>query len=189
MVTQHSWERAVEVEELTAVRDGAWCDARPGDAYDVRRSRKQRGTEKIADGETCTMKNVDRGDGTYKQVQQCRTKYREEPVYDSWCDYRVDRWVHERTVTANGGARSPEPAWPAVTVSNCSRLGCERIGNQTETYTVHLLEQGPEPKPQTCAFDQQRWSAIEVDSEWQAEVRIVTGGVDCDTLQVAGARS
>jgi len=53
-VTGHKWSRVVEVEQFRTVQQDSWCDAMPRDARDVRRSRKQRGTRRVADGEDCT---------------------------------------------------------------------------------------------------------------------------------------
>jgi hypothetical protein len=186
-VAGHAWSRTIDVEAFGPVKESAWCDAMPSDARSISRSREKRGTEKVADGETCTTKNVDRGDGTFEKQEQCTTKYREEPVYDDKCHYTVDRWKVARTEKAQGEALSPEPQWPSVRLArtgNC--LGCEREGARKETYAVKLSKK--EGGDDSCELPQARWAGFAPGSSHPVQVRVLGGGVDCSTLGASGGR-
>ncbi|MDZ7705551.1 MAG: zinc ribbon domain-containing protein, partial [Trueperaceae bacterium] len=99
-VTAYGWERTVAVERFEPRSDDSWCDAMPRDAYSVRRSREIRSYNEyqVRTGEECSVRNVDNGDGTFRQERVCTDTYRteREPVYDDFCDYTVDRWGFER---------------------------------------------------------------------------------------------
>jgi hypothetical protein len=186
-VTGHQWSRVVDVEQFRTVAEAAWCDALPGDAREVRRGRKQRSTRRVADGETCTTTNVDQGDGTFRQVRRCEPRYRDEPVYDAWCDFAVDRWVKAREIVASGAAVEPSPHWPEVAVKECARLGCERPGGRREAYTVLLATQDGDSGTarHECGFGQDRWKTFAVASRFEAQIGVLTGSLDCDSLAVA----
>ncbi len=128
------------------------------------------------------MHREDRGDGTYKQVRKCQTKYRSEPVYDWHCSYMVDRWGVDRTATAKGASLGDEPRWPAVTLARAGQcLGCEREGRHRETYDVQLADVA-KAKQHTCAFDQAKWATFRMGSTWKGRARVLTGGLDCASL-------
>lgn len=180
-VTQHSWEREIDVEVMKAVSDSAWCDAMPGDAYSISRSREQRSTRQIADGETCTTRNVDRGDGTFERKEECRTKYRDEPVYDDKCRFTVDRWRVDRTAKAHGLGTSPAPEWPPVQLSRTgSLLGAERQGGRREKYSLAL--RGDDQKTYDCAVNLAKWSAVPDGHKKVIKIAVMTGSADCDAL-------
>lgn len=179
-VSSHTWERAIDIEQFTAVNDDAWCDSMPSGAYSVSRSKKQRSTNKVADGQTCSTRNVDRGDGTFERKQECQTKYREEPVYDDHCSFRINRWEKHHTLTAKGSLRE-SPAWPAVSGLNAgSALGSEREGPRHETYTLGLS--GPAKESWSCELPQARWQGFAEGSSLDVKVRVMTGGIDCSSL-------
>jgi hypothetical protein len=180
-VTSHTWERSIDIERLTAVSEDAWCDSMPSGAYSVSRSREQRSTKQIADGQTCSTRDVDRGDGTFERKQECRTKYREEPIFDDRCHFTIDRWKVNRAVKANGNGLSPAPDWPEVRLSRSGNsLGSERAGSKHETYTLSL--KGDDKKTYNCTLNQTRWSAVEDGRKKIIPIGVITGAADCDKL-------
>jgi len=181
-VTGHTWARAVTVERFGPTDASSWCDQMPSDARAVSHTQKQRSTNKVADGEECHTKQVDNGDGTFKEVEDCQTKYRSEPVYDDWCSYTVDRWSRARDEKATG--KDLTPRWPAVRLSQTGTcVGCEREGAKTETYTV--LFKDPQGDQKSCDLPEARWKSMADGSRWAAKVRVMTGGLDCDALTPA----
>lgn len=180
-VSGHEWSRSVDVERFGPVKDSAWCDELPSSAYDVSRSKKKRSTNKVADGETCTTRNVDRGDGTFERKQECKPKYKEEPVFDQHCDFKVDRWSKARSVVAKGSL-ADTPAWPDVTtLRGGSSVGSEREGARHEAYTVRL--KGPGGEAWACDLSQAQWSGLKEGTTHDVKVRVMTGGIDCGSLQ------
>ncbi len=181
--TARTWERSVVVEAKKPTSESKWCDSLPRDAYSVTRSEKQRDTKKIPDGQTCVTKKRDNGDGTFTEYQDCKPKYREEPIYDAWCSYTVDRWRAARTLIEQGDANKA-PVWPAVTLARTGDcLGCEREGKRAATYRVDFL--GPDGKSYDCSFDEPRWAQFAVGSRWTSQASVIGGSLDCKALTAA----
>jgi hypothetical protein len=178
-VEGHSWRRSIEVERFETVKESGWCDSLPTGARVASRSRDQRGTEQVADGESCETVDVDDGDGTFHQEQRCETRYRSEPVYDDRCSYEVDRWRKVDEAVAAGADRTPR--WPATGVTPCQRIGCRREGRRSESYVVELTDSSG--KRHRCPMGLDRWESVETGSQWTAPVRVLTGGLDCDGLR------
>lgn len=181
-VTGLTWHRKIAIEQYGPVEKKAWCDSVPADAKIIGRAREQKSTRKVADGQDCRMERKDRGDGTFTEKQVCTPKYREEPVYADRCTYLVTEWHDVRAVEASG-THEQEPKWPStegLRTGNC--VGCERAGDQSEDYTVHLKEaQGG--KDRTCVFsDQKKWASFSIGSRWQGKQSVMTGSIDCATL-------
>jgi hypothetical protein len=180
-VTSHSWERTIDIERMTAVNESAWCDSMPSGAYSVSRSREQRSTREIPDGQTCTTRDVDRGDGTFERKQECRTKYRSEPVYDDRCHFTIDRWKVARTARAAGQGVQPAPNWPPVGQLRLgSSLGSEREGSRNEKYTLSLL--GDDKETYTCSLASAKWNAVADGHKKVIPIGVITKSPECDKL-------
>lgn len=180
-VEGQSWKREIAIESLQQVGESAWRDSVPSDAYAMSCSKEQRSTKKIADGETCHTKDVDRGDGTFERKNVCETKYRSEPVYDDKCRYTVDRWRRARSVVAQGGL-SDAPVWPPASLNqtgNCR--GCEREGARTQEYIVALG--GPQNAKFKCDKPEAEWRSYKQGAKYPLQVRVMTGGADCASLK------
>jgi len=181
-VTGLAWERNVAIERFEPARKSVWCDSKPIGARELSRRKEQRSTKQVQDGETCQTRKKDNGNGTYKEVRECKPKYKSEPVYDDKCEVEVTEWRTSRTLTAKGASPSDPPKWPAVTLSQPGTcLGCEREGARTEKYTVSFTD----PKSKTdgsCDLPESRWSTFPKGSKWKGKIRVLTSGVDCDTL-------
>lgn len=187
-VVQLNWERTIAVETFSAVPSGNWCDSMPVGAYSIQRSERQRGTNRIPDGEECSVRRIDQGDGTFREQQECRTTYREEPIYDDYCSYTLNLWVHSRDVNADGIRGQLAPSWPSLSLSGGSGLagglglGAEREGGRSEAYQV-ILSAGD--KTYTCTVGFDRWQQIEVGASYALPVGVVTGAPDCSALEHA----
>jgi hypothetical protein len=153
----------------------------PADAYSVRRSERQRDTRRVQDGESCSIQRVDNGDGTFREQRVCEPVYREEPVYDTYCDFTVNRWVPAREVTASGSSVSETPYWPEPRFT-CSGtvLGCEREGGRREAYTVLLRAEDQEL---TCSVSQAAWQHVRLEQTFALQVGVLTGVPDCAPLE------
>lgn len=181
----HTWARTIDVEVFDEVKDSAWCDELPAKARNVSKRKEQRSTKKVEDGKECVKKRKDNRDGTFKEVEECKPKYREEPVYDQKCHFDIDKWVVRRTEAAKGQSKTPEPSWPAVAlVKPGTCKGCEREGARNETYALRLLDKG-KGEGEECEVDRATWDQAEPGSQWTVEVKVVGGGLDCETLKPA----
>lgn len=180
-VASRQWSREIAVERFGPVRDSAWCNDMPRSAREVTRSRKKRSTKQVADGETCATRKVDNGNGTFTERQECKTKYRDEPVYADFCTFTIDRWTRVRSETAKG-AEDP-PRWPEpVLAKTGSCVGCERVGTRSERYRVQFAGSPDD----ACSVAASRFATFSVGSRWKAERRALTGGLVCDSLAAAG---
>jgi hypothetical protein len=179
-----AWTRQVNVEHFTPVRASDWCDSVPAGAYSISSQREQRSTRQVEDGQSCHTVRADMGDGTFTQRQECSTRYRDEPVYDQRCSYRINRWQVLRTDTLQGGA-ALAPAWPTPLLANAlsagggNALGAQRLGSRSENYTVQL--QSSQGKQWTCGVDASLWTALVQGQALTLKVR-GTGGAVCDSL-------
>lgn len=142
-VTQLSWERSLGIERIV-VRSGSGWD-RPSDAYDLRDERRVRtyetvticygsetryDTERYVSGSesyTCGQESL--GNGYFRERTCTRSVWstrrgsrtvqvpitERHPVYETWYDYKVDRWTEIRR-ERSGGA-DDEPLWPDISLS------------------------------------------------------------------------
>jgi hypothetical protein len=182
VVESHGWVREIDVERMAARPDSAWCDAMPGDAYDVRKTREERSTRQIEDGQECRDVRSDNGDGTFSTHTQCSTKYRSESVYDDRCYYTINRWGLERTERNAGAGLTPGPAWPLTYVRSGNCLGCEREGSRREVLSVALRGRDDRARTWRCDIHDPRWRALGDGELRTIKVRVVTGGAVCDSL-------
>lgn len=182
-VVGQTWTREIAVESLQTVNESAWCDQLPAGARGVSRSREVRSHKKVADGETCSNRRVDNGDGTFSERRECTTRYRDEPQYSDRCRYDVDRWRTVRTLKANGGP-AEEPRWPPLDLTRpgTGAVGSEREGARSESYVV-VLRAPDASSDDTCSFDQAKWKRFRPGTKVHGQVRVLTGGIDCTEIQ------
>lgn len=181
-VTGHAWERNIAIERFETSRRTGWCDEVPSGARELSRRREQRGTKQVQDGETCQTRKKDQGNGTYKEVRECKPKYKSDPVYADKCDFEVVEWRPVRTLSEKGANPKDPPKWPVVSLTRPgSCLGCEREGPRSEKYTVKFADRSAGSEA-SCDLPESRWASFPKGSKWKGSVRVMTGGVDCDSL-------
>jgi hypothetical protein len=180
-VVRHTWKREIAVERYGPSNDSAWCDQLPSEVRDVRRRHEVRSHERVADGQDCHTRKVDRGNGTFTEQQECAPRFRDEPVYADKCYFTVDRWTKARSATAEGASLGDAPRWPDLALARAGRcVGCEREGARTENYVVVFRDD--QAREHSCEFDQVRWSSFADGSRWAAQMGVVSGALDCNTL-------
>jgi hypothetical protein len=180
-VTAHHWSRSWDIERLSPQRDDTWCDQMPLGAYNVSRHQEVRSHREVPDGETCSTRNVDQGDGSFRKERECSPRYRSEPIYDLRCAFTIDRWVLDRSVEKRGEGASPAPSWPVMPPLRIGNtIGSERPGARHEKYTLDLAGGGG--KTWSCDVDEARFAALPDGAVRTMKVRVVTGGAVCDSL-------
>jgi len=194
-VVDQQWSRSVNVEQFAAVTNSDWCDAMPADAYNVSRSKAQRGSREVEDGQVCQTVREDKGDGTFTKRRECETRWRSEPVYDNRCRYQVNRWGVLRTEALRGDSLAT-PAWPVPQLaaspalgaaagnslpagSGANLLGAQRLGAQSESYEIRLRT--AEGKEEVCRYPESRWAGLPSGKTVSLKVGAITG-VDCDSV-------
>lgn len=177
---RHHWVREIAVEQYGDVREGAWCDALPSDARVLEKELKTRSTKKVPDGQTCSTRQTDNGDGSFSEHEVCKTKYRSEPVESLYCTYLVTKWHVDRTEKAEGTS-AKDAAWPKTRITRTGQcVGCEREGARKERYEliVRDLETGEEDP---CELPENEWRSFEEKATLTAD-RVPLGGLVCESL-------
>jgi hypothetical protein len=178
-VSQHAWQRTVQVEELRDVQTSAWRDELPAGARGVACHRAQRSSRQVPDGEDCTVVRQDKQDGTYEKVKRCTTRYKSEGIDDDQCTYTESRWV-----TVDGPSRSGQglmAEWPVVKLHSLAGLGQQREAGRTTTYKLDLKE--PDGTVTTCEVSEAIWKKYADGAPITVEVGRVRGGVSCSSIQ------
>lgn len=171
-VTGLSWERKIAVEDFAPRQSGAWKGTVPSDAYNEQETRKVHHYNKVQTGTKVVRNTSDRGASSPALGRNARRKtkgtasssepvtvfpstkrnttpfddiepvYRDDPVYETWVDYTVNRWKFSRWITASGN--NHDAHWPETQIhpahSAIPNIGNERLGERTEHYTVRLRE-------------------------------------------------
>lgn len=181
-VVGHQWERSINVEQFSAVRDQAWCDSMPGGAYNITQREEQRSSRSVPAGEECGIRRIDNGDGTFSERRECTTVYEEEPIYDNYCSFTVNRWVYARAISQEGLSLQDAPRWPLLQLNTGSCIGCEREAGRAETYVL-VLQSGDQTYRCDVSFD--LWQQAQEQSNWNFEVSVVTGQPNCGSLEPA----
>ncbi|HLL23766.1 MAG TPA: hypothetical protein VK427_16620 [Kofleriaceae bacterium] len=174
-VTAHRWERAIAIEEFRDRSESAWRDEVPYDARMVSCHRAERSSKQVPDGEECRLERVDRKDGTFEEIQKCRTRYRSEPIYDDRCSYMVRRWQEVDSVRLTG--EGLVPAWPshAPPPTAAELVGSRRAGRRREQL---ILEFGD----QRCEVSEAVWKKYTDGRRYKVAVRARSGAVVCGKL-------
>lgn len=175
-VAGHHWERTVTIEEYGDYQDSAWRDEVPSDASFPTCHRKQRSTKKVQDGEECHTERVDKKDGTFEQVKKCKPTYRDEPVDDDWCTFRVRRWRKVDEVRAS--AADMKPAWPGQlpAADAPATLGAKRAAARKETLRLDF------GGGDSCDVSDAVWRKYQDGQKVKVEVRARSGKVVCGSL-------
>lgn len=179
-VLGHEWKYSIGIDQFGPRQRSSWCKELPPGAYSVSRKREVYKTKKVQDGESCTSKNVDNRDGTFRKKKTCRPKYRSENIYANKCYYSINTWHEVRKVVH--AEKNLNPTWPTPEIRSCgtTSLGCQRLGTRATTYTVHLQQKGAEPT--SCNFSEDRWRSFLPNQRYSAKVGAFSGNIDCDSL-------
>jgi len=161
-------------------------------------------SEQYKDGETCRpvchTERQDNGNGsfssyevchdectpTYSTREVCEDRTHQEPVYEAWCSYNIDRWRPHTEPSMSGGAKQT-PTWPKLRYNDCDGredLGCERPGTKRQWYKTKFKDLDGIDTYE-CEWPQTKWKRYTVGSRWQAIVKVVGGRFQCDSLKRA----
>ncbi|PJF21310.1 MAG: hypothetical protein CUN56_11735 [Phototrophicales bacterium] len=184
-VTGFEWERTIEIQQLRAVNENTRCENMPAGAYSVDRRREQVDTRRVQVGEDCRVRQVDQGDGTFREERVCNPVYENEPVYGDVCYYTINRWLDDRTLREEG-TKDDTVVWPQVNLA-CTgeRLGCEREGQRDESYVLILAGDGD--STYECEIDFDLWQSTNIEAVFTIQVNSVTGRADCGSLESASS--
>lgn len=186
VVTGHSWERTVTLEEYVPFTARSWRDSPPsGYNIDLRPgscTREQRGTRQVQDGETCNMVRSDNGDGTFSERRVCSPRYRSEPVYDDMCTWEGERYEVVDSYTTSGNNLQPFYQSLNVECEGVQRIGCEQQIFDGR-YIIHLAATD-ESATYDCAVSEGEWATIADGDNFTMQVRVMDNSAgDCGSLE------
>ena len=160
-VTAKSWQREIAVEAYRWVEDRGW-DLPDGavmrdsgerirtyrDVFDHYETRTRQVPETYITGYSTQYRDMGNGYFESYEVSEYGTRYRteeyqervyrQEPVYDTWYEYTVQRWEYDRTLTASGTDNAPY--WPEVNLADAN----EREGGRDEVYGIVFTDKDGE---------------------------------------------
>jgi hypothetical protein len=184
-VTGQHWTKVIAVEKYQQVPHEDWRDRAPNNVVRTDNCHdKQRSSNKIPDGQDCHTRRVDKGDGTFEEKQECTPRYREDPVYDTWCTFYVDEWKqdHEVTATADDG-KEPKCPDPGVKPSPILAEGNMRAGECKDNLNVDLEEKGGK-KHHCDNVKKDLWTKLTKGTAAKGTVRASGGDIVCSDLAV-----
>lgn len=211
-VESRSWSRTQDIERYQALHDSSWCDEKPGDAYSVVESRRQRGTRTVVDcrkcdchtervkvGQTCHETNcrterIDNGNGSYSADRVCDERC--EPVYEN------------REVCKDKTHKEPVyDDWCSYTVNRWRTVrtlseegdhnkspvwpavkfrACRGLGCERSgrrTETyIVYFRDVADGEEYECVFPQRTWETYEEGSSWRGVVKRLGSRFQCHTL-------
>jgi hypothetical protein len=182
-VMEQRWKRAVAIEEWKEVMKETWKRDLPSGARVTSCHEKEYEQRKVEDGQECSMKRIDKGDGTFEEREECHTKYRSEPVYRTWCRFGVFEWteIDRKVAQTNDGT---EPTWPDTGLAGAKvaqEAGARREGKREEVFELEVQE--PKGARHTCAVSEALWKKLPKGAAAKGEVRARSGDIVCDSLR------
>jgi hypothetical protein len=176
-VTAHRWEREIPIEEYNEFSETNWRDKMPRDARYASCHPKKRSTKRVEDGEECRDVRQDKKDGTFEVVRKCTPKYREEPVNDDWCTYRVQRWkeLTQAPLRTSGTGMTPTSPTGAPPENAAPTLGAKRSRPMREKL---ILDFGK----QSCDVPAATWNKHKDGAKLKVQVRASSGDLVCDSF-------
>lgn len=195
-----SWNRTIYVSGYQTVSESDWAVPQGGrlvstgsaihhydHVYDhtdhIQRSRQ------VSDGSetyACGSHQVDEGNGFFgEETDYCTRElshteyyiedvdvYRDDPVYEPWYTYNIERWIPVRTVYTSGQNESdPAPAWGELVLVNACQpvIGSECEASRAEHYIVYFKDvEGHEYPSKELSFDD--WSKYDESQTYTLEV-------------------
>jgi hypothetical protein len=188
-IAGRSWERSQEIEAYRTVTESGWEVPAGGrikgqerkvhhqeQVYDhtehrTRSVQVQTGTRQVKDGVRDLgnghFEDTYRDEPIYERRQESYDEpvYRQEPRYQPWYTWDIDRWVPDRTVRLAG--TDDEPRWPDVPAATER----ERPGARHEAYRLELRTKEGKSFTWVCP-DEARWRSF---TKGQAVVATISG--------------
>jgi len=182
-VSGHAWKQSQAVQEYKQVKEENWQDKVPTKGEVISCFEKKKSTKKVEDGQDCKMVKKDKGDGSFVEKEKCTTKYKEVPVMGQYCKYTIKKWDDLKPLTSSGNDLKPYAPKGKIKTCTGTKIGCQRKGKLTETYTVKFKNSEKKDKVYTCDFSQKDWKKYTVGANYDGSISML-GKLDCDSLKV-----
>jgi hypothetical protein len=163
-VTDMNWSHKIDVQVLRPQSGSDWQNSVPGGAYNVScHSQDRCHTE--SEQYVCGSNLSDNGDGSGSKSDKYCTRDKQVCVSDNMCNYTVDRWVFEQTLTASGGVNDT-PHCPPFSPLQTGGIGSER-GTCEPSFNVLFKDVSNASKTYTYTQpDQNVWNGFHVGQQY-----------------------
>lgn len=150
------WQREIDIEAFRTVTEEDWSVPAGGRILSEREEKHH--DEEVLDHvevseEVCGQ--IDLGDGFFED-KICTVEepvYRQEPVYQPFYTYEIDKWIVVRT--AQDGGSDHSPFWPRADLTDG-----EREGKRSESYSIIFKDSDREVRTFTVD-DLDEWEKYE----------------------------
>lgn len=181
-VTAQTWERRIEIEEYVETSGSDWRDKVPsGASLGSCRDKEY----SAAVDEDCHTRQVDQGDGTFKEQQECTPA--KDAVMKPWCSYTVRRWeVQDDLAAVERGDADDERTWPdsPFPTNVTQRLGARREKQRKEILKIELEGTGGTHTCEYDADDEATWAKFKPGTKAKGSVRGASDAIVCGDLRV-----
>lgn len=139
-ISGFKWTSEVRIEEYTRIHESGWSN--PTGSYNVTTERKIHHYDPIYETRTeyyDDVSYVDNGNGSTKKVttrksRQVQEKVGEEPVYQTYYTYDIDRWQSVNSLVNSGPGK--EPVFKEYTLVNDVETYGTNVGAQKAIHEV-----------------------------------------------------
>lgn len=163
------WTRTISVERYQSVHESGWYS--PVGSYNVWSETRIARYEPIYETRTRIVNHpqtsyrdlgngaVQSYDSSYTTTETYQVLVRQEPIFATWYEYDIDKWIYQRKEVSTANDR--KPYWPSynLNLDGYTVIGAERIGGKTELYQVlfETINQNKESKIFTYKVNQDEW--------------------------------
>lgn len=192
VVVDKAWNRSIEVEEYTTVRESDWSIPSSGREYDRRQeihhynhvidhyeTVQVQKTRQVLDGYDTHTEYADNGDGTFTsytvETPRYRTEYytqeeeqpvyRDDPIYRTKYYYEIERWIVNHTVDTKG--KTDAPYWGEVVLTDKQRQGARQ-----EEYTVYF--ETKKGKKYDMTITENEWNRLQIGDKKKLVIQFGT---------------
>lgn len=177
-----SWTRTISIERYRTVHESGWFP--PAGSYNVWTEIRIARYEPIYETRTRTVYHPqtsyrDLGNGSVQSYDSSYTTtdtYLElvgqNPIYATWYEYDIDKWIFQRSEVSSGKDR--EPYWPDydLNLDGFTVIGAERIGGRNELYQVvfETIKTDKENKILTHNVSLKEWMEYKNDTTYKLKI-------------------
>lgn len=181
-VVNFSWTRTISIEKYQTVHESGWY--LESGSYNTWSETRLIRNEPIYQTKTRIVHHPqtsyrDLGNGAVQSYDSSYTTtetYQEiigyKPIYGTWYEYDVDKWIFDRNETST--ANDQKPYWPNynLNLDGYVLIGAERIGGKTELYQVlfETINKNKDRRIFTYNVNQDEWNKYQVDITYELKI-------------------
>lgn len=122
------------------------------------------------------------GEGRCDRIPPALKDIQKKPDDPENCTFRYTAWVETSHKEVSGNSLQPEPYWPEVETSDCTEMGCTRVGFKLERY--HLTLRGPDGVEHDCKLSQEKWASLKLGSKPKGKSSLFMERIACRSFDL-----